>query len=276
MSDFSNTKKFGTATYPVHALATSGLLRRCEPFLIPEQLVSRFLKGISLKFKNGDSFSSDDLKDRINLAMNEAELLIGTVITRESFQQKAPFDSSLYKSFVHTMVEHRPIISVERLSIVTSSGTTIFELPSTWIEASNFSKGLINVVPLLSTFSGSQGGSSGSGVGVAFLSTISNFSFVPAYWQINYTAGLSNKEGSVPTPVNELIGTIAAIAILSEIAPLNVFNSQSQSQDNISQSSSGPGNRLYLVRIEELEKKKDDLVKKLKGIFSTRLLVGSF
>lgn len=276
MSDFSQTKRFGTAMYPVHSSGTSGLLRRCEPFLTPEQLVSRFLKGISLKFRNGDAFTVDDLKDRINLAMNSAEILIGTTITRESFQEKTFFDYALYHAYIHVMSEHRPIVSIEHLAIVSADGNNIFEIPPTWIEAANFSKGLINVIPLLAAYGvNSIQGSVVGNAGIAFLTTLSGISFVPSYWQINYSAGLSSKEGNVPVPVNELIGCIAAIDILSEIAPLNVWNSQSQSQDGITQSSTSPGPRLYMLRIEELEKKKEELIRKLKSIFSTKWFVGN-
>lgn len=275
MSNFTQTKKYGTAMYPIHAIGTSGLMRRCEPFLTPEQLVSRFLKGIPLKFRNGDQFTVDDLKDRIHLSMNEAELLIGTTITRESFQEKTFFDYSLYRAYIHIMSEHRPIISLEHLAIVSADGNNIFELPATWIEATNFTKGLINVIPLLAAYGVNSVQGAVGNAGIAFLTVIDGLNWVPAYWQINYTAGLSNKEGNVPVPVNELIGCIAAIAILSEIAPLYIWNSQSQTQDGISQSSSGPGPRLYQLRIEELMAKRDELTRKLKSIFSTRYFVGN-
>lgn len=275
MGNFTQTKRNGTAIYPVHAEQTSGLMRRCEPFLTPEQLVSRFLKGIPLKFRNGDKFTPEDLKDRIYLAMNEVELLLGTVITRESFKDKVPFDYALYKAYIHIMAPARPIVSLEHLAIVSADGNNIFELPPAWIEPGNFSKGLVNVIPLLAAYGVNSVQGAVGNAGIAFLTVIGGLNWVPAYWEIKYTAGLSNKEGSVPVPVNELIGAVAAIAILSEIAPLNIWNSQSQTQDGISQSSSGPGPRLYQLRIEELEKKKEDLTKKLKAIFSTRYFVGN-
>lgn len=275
MANFTQTKRDGTAIYPVHAQETSGLMRRCEPVLTPELLVSRFLKGINLRFRNGDSFTPDDLKDRIYLAMNEVELLLGTTITREAFKHKVPFDYSLYRAYIHVMAEHRPIVSVEHLAIVSSDNNTIFEIPPTWIETTNFSKGLINVIPLLAAYGVNSVQGAVGNAGIAFLTVIDGLNWVPAYWQINYTAGLSTKEGQVPTPVNELIGAVAAIAILSEIAPLNIFTSQSQSQDGISQSSSGPGHMLYKLRIEELNTKKDELTRKLKAIFSTRYFVGN-
>lgn len=275
MADFSQTKKYGTAAYPVHSNGTSGLMRRCEPFLTPEQLQSRFLKGVPLKFRNGDQFTPDDFKDRINLAMNETELLLGTVITREAFQEKPPFDYSNYKAYIHINSEHRPMLSIEHLAIVSADGNNIFEIPPTWIETANFTKGLINVIPLLAAYGVNSVQGAVGNAGIAFLTVIDGLNWVPAYWQINYTAGLSTKEGNVPVPVNELIGTVAAIAILSEIATSFIHTSQSQTQDGISQSSSGPGPRIYQLRIEELEKKKEDLTKKLKAIFSTRYFVGN-
>jgi len=100
--------------------------------------------------------------------------------------------------------------------------------------------------------------------------------FIPSYWEIKYTAGMSFKEGQVPVPVNELIGVLAAIDTLSLIAPTNVFNSQSISQDGLSSSSSGPKNRIYKLRLAELEKKKETIISKLKGIFSGKFFVGNF
>jgi hypothetical protein len=84
---------------------------------------------------------------------------------------------------------------------------------------------------------------------------------------------MSTKEGQVPVPVNELIGCLAAIDVLSAIAPSNIYNSQTLSQDGISQSSSGVGPRIYELRIQELEVKRDTLIKKLKGIFSGKFFV---
>lgn len=273
MSDFRASKNFQTAAYPVHAIATSGLLERVEPMLTPEQLKNRFLLGIPLVFPNGDSFTADLFQDRITLAMNEAELMIGRNITREAFKEKLPFDYALYKSFIHLRAEHGPILSLEQLAIVSADFNTIFEIPPDWIEAANFSKNLINVIPLNAAYGTNTVQGAVGNAGIAFLTVMGGLGWVPAYWQITYTAGLSNREGSVPKAVNELVGCIAAIAILSEIAATNIYNSQSISQDGISQSSSGPGPRLYVERINDLTLKRDTLVKKLKGIFSSKYFV---
>jgi hypothetical protein len=266
----------GTAMYPVHAYDASGLLKRCEPFLTPEQLVSRFLKGIPLIFRNGDRFTPQELKDRIYLAINESELLLGRTITKEKFKDKLPFDYNLYKSYIHLKTTAGPIVCISQLAIVSSDNNNIFEVPPTWIETSNFSKNQINVIPLLAAYGVTTASSTPvSTAGLAFLAVMDGMGWVPAYWQVRYEAGLSNKEGNVPTPVNELIGCVAAIAILSEIAATYMWTSQSQSQDGISQSSSGPGPLMFKTRIEELILKRDELIRKLKAIFSSRYFVSN-
>lgn len=283
MADLKESKSYGTCIYPVHANGTSGLLRRCEPLLTPELLVSRYLKGIPVIFPNGDKFTPDELKDRINLAINEVELLVGTTVTREAFKEKRDFDWSLYKQFIHLRTDHGPIVSIESLSIKASNGLDIFSIPPEWIETANFHMHLINVIPLLAAFGSTTTTGTpiavNSGAGAAFLAIWTAEGYgghIPAYWEINYTSGLSNKEGQVPIPVNDLIGIVAAMDILSLIAPTNLFNSQSLSQDGISQSSSGPGPLVYRNRMDELEKKKQDLIKKLKGIFMRKYYISNF
>ncbi len=276
MSNLNGIKQYGTAIYPVHAAGTSGLLQRAEPILNPTQLKSRFLKGIPLTFPNGDTFSEDELKDRIYLATNESELLLGRPIFTEIFKEKLPFDYSLYRAYIHLNATKGPIQALEYLAIVSADGNNIFEIPPTWIETSNFSKALINVIPLLAAYGVNQVSGAVGNAGIAFLTVMDGLNWVPAYWEIGYTAGLSNTEGQIPSLVNELIGCVAAIAILSEIAPNFVHTSQSQTQDGISQSSSSLGPRIYMLRIEELTRKRDEILKKLKAIFSSRYFVSNF
>jgi hypothetical protein len=278
-----NKKDFGTAMYPVHSLQTSNLMRRAEPILTPEKLKSRYLKGIRLQFRNGDVLTDDDLKDRIMLAQNTVELLLGTTIFPEGRKDKLTFDWDLYRSFIHIRPEAKPIVSLQNLQIVSSDNQIIFEVPAQWIEAANFSKGLINVVPLLAAFgatsiTGTPITVTNQGAGLAFLSiwgANGSVNKIPAYWQVEYVSGISNTEGQVPVPVNELVGIVAAIDILSELAPQYIWNSQSQSQDGIAQASSGPGPRIYELRIAELERKRDELIDKLKAIFETKYLIGN-
>jgi hypothetical protein len=283
VADFSNSRTFQTSQYPVHATQTSGLLKRIEPFLTPELFRSRYLKGIPELFPQ-IKFTDDEIKDRIMMAMNETEGQLGTTITREEFRDKLPFDWSLYKSFIHLKPRHSPIISLEDLSIIASNDEVIFRVPSMWCDCANFSIGQINVIPLLAAFgatnaSGTPITASSQGAGVAFLAiwgASGATTQVPSYWSISYSSGLSNKEGQVPVIVNQLIGTNAAINIISQIAQAFLYTSQALSQDGISQSSSLLGPRSFQLRLEELTKNRDELISKIKGIFAKKYVIGEY
>jgi hypothetical protein len=237
-----------------------------------------------LKLANGDTFTDPILKDRIMLAMNETEAQLGTTIERVEFRDKLPFDWSLYKSFIHLKPRHSPVISLENLSIVASNDEVIFEVPSMWIDAGNFSIGQINVIPLLAAFgatnaSGTPITATSQGAGIAFLAiwgASGATNQVPSYWQVQYSSGLSNREGQVPTIVNQLIGTNAAINLLSQIAQSYITTSQTLSQDGISQGSSSLGPRTFALRVEELTKTRDELIKKIKGIFARSYVIGEY
>jgi hypothetical protein len=273
--NFQKDKEFYSAGYPVHMTQSSGLLKRCEPVLTPQLLVSRYLKGIPLAFPNGDSYSSEDIKDQIVLATNEVEMACKIVVSREQFTDKVPFDIALYKSFIYLKTEQNPVLSVESVQIVSSDGYAVFKIPSAWLEPSNFSKGIINVVPILGAYSVASGGGVGAYGGIPYLNVFSQLSFVPGFWQLVYTCGVSKIEGQYPVVVNDVIGVTAAINMLMNIQTMFINISQSQSRDGISQSSSGPGPRMYALYIEELIKKRDILIGKIKATFATKFLITS-
>lgn len=259
MADYP--KEYEALAYPVLAKDTSGLLQRIEPLLTPKKLVSRYLKGINLS-----QYSEDDLKDKIYLAMNEAEMLIDTTITPERRVEKHPFDRSLYKNFIHIMANFGPILTLNSLTIKSSNNVNIFKIPADWVESARFFQKQINVIPL--TVVGATGISSGQPTGAAGLAFIAamqgGIDWVPSYWEIEYTTGLCKQEGQVPVIVNELIGAIAAIEILGNIGQQNINTSISVSHDGISQSSSNPGPAVYQTRIGELSAKKAEYVKKIR------------
>jgi hypothetical protein len=273
--NFDKDKQFYSAAYPVHMSKSSGLLSRCEPILTPQLLISRYLKGIPLAFPNGDSYSAEDVKDQIGLAINEVEMLCKITLSREQFTDKVPFDIALYKSFIYLKTEQNPILAVQSVQIVSSDGYAVFKIPPEWLEPSNFAKGIVNVVPILGAYSVASGGGVGAYGGIPYLNVFSSLTFVPGFWQIVYQTGVSKIEGQFPTVINDLVGTIAAINMLSVITNLFLTTSQSLSRDGISQSSSGPGPRMYLPYIEQLEKKKMELVGKVKATFATKFLVSN-
>lgn len=273
--DFDRDKQFFSAGYPVHATRTSGLVTRCEPVLTPQLLISRYLKGIPLAFPNGDSFSAEDVKDQIVLATNEIEIACKITVNREQFTDKVPFDINLYKSFIYLKTEQNPVLAVQDVSIVSSDGYKVFKIPSAWLESSNFSKGIVNVIPILGAYSVATGGGVGAYGGIPYINVFSQLTFVPGFWQIVYQTGTSKIEGQYPVVINDLIGMTAAINMLMAIQTMFINISQSLSRDGISQSSSGPGPRMYQLYIEALILKRDALMAKIKATFATKFLISN-
>jgi len=267
ISEQDYPKGYGNKTYPVLANQVSSLIKRVEPLLTPQKLVSRYLKGLDL-----DQYSDDELKDKINLAMNEAEMLLDISLTPIKYKEKHPFDRELYRNFIHIMTNKGPIIQIDKLSIQSSNNKNIFEIPPDWIEAARFFQKQINVIPL--TVVGATGISSGQPTGAAGLAFIAamngGIDWVPSYWEVEYTTGVCTEEGQVPMIVNELIGVIAAIEILGNLGPQNQNTSVSVSHDGISQSSSNPGPAVFQTRIGELVAKRDEHVKKIRRIFHNK------
>lgn len=271
-------KSFSGSEYPVHAQDTSGAFKRAEPILTPAQVRSRYLLGIYTVFPNGDTFSDNNIQDQINLASNEAELLLKMQISPVLIKEKLDFDMSLYKAFIDLQTSNSPIISLESLAIVSTNGQPLFEIPAPWIEAALFSRGKIHVIPLLASFgtqsvAGSPIVGTQPGNGVSFFALFNAYGSItnaPSYWQVIYKTGLSRADGTLPVPVNDLIGVITAINMLSMLALVYIQTSVSLSQDGISQSSSNMGPRMYQLRIEELIAKKDKLVDEIKGLYGRR------
>lgn len=265
-------KTYGTKTYPQDAIETSNLLGRVEPILTPELLVSRYLKNIP----EVANYTSDELKDRIELAMNEVELLTGLALSPVQVQERHPYDFNLYKSFIHFKVNHRPVLSVERVQVVSTNNQIVYDLPIEWVEAGFFHKGQINVLPLLSVF-GSSATTLSNGVpsgALIFLQGLNNMQWLPAFWTITYTYGLC-KDGNLPIVINQIVGMTAAINILSSMQATNKYNSQSLGADGISQSSSGPGPQVYAKRIDDLQNQRERIMQRVRAVFHSKYFLSN-
>lgn len=257
--------------YPVESKETSSLMTRVEPIITPELLKSRYLHGIQL-----DDYTEDELKQKIMLAMNEVEVLTGLTLTKVQFKERVPYDYSLYKNFLHFKTNHKPVLSVDFLSVESSNGQEVYRLPSDWIEMGFAHKGQINLLPIMTIFgtSGSITQSSPNGA-LIFLQSLTNYRWLPAFWSVTYTSGVCKEDGKLPVVINDLIALTAATEILSAKQNLIRYTSQSLSQDGISQASSGPGPQTYQNRIDMLTAKRDKLMARVKSIYHNKYFVSN-
>lgn len=258
---------------------------RLEPLITVDQLKSRFLIGIPLTLKVKDPetgkffrITDDQIKDRISVSVGVAEEETQLTIMPTQFIEKLPFQRQDWANFAFFKLEHRPVASVEALNVALSDGSVPFSFPPMWLELSNASKsGQINVIPLaFQAFTPGTGvvGQVGAYGGATFFNAIISKRYIAALFTCTYTAGF--KDGLVPTIVNELIGTIAAMEILSMIgAAYAGATSTSLGIDGMSQSVSTPGPERYSRRMEELDAKRKLLTKKLRGKYNTKIVSGT-
>lgn len=284
MANFDESKKFGQVSingepptgdpikiYPVSANDVTSLFRRVEPLITPEKMISKYLKKIDLS-----EYDDEELQDFINDAMNEVELLTDLYLTPIQMKQRIPFDRQAYKAFVFMKLDEGPVMSVEEVLIESSNGENIYKLPATWIDAGFFRNRQVNLIPILSIFgaAGLQDGQA-SNSGLIFIQAVNNFNWLPAFYTVTYTVGVCREEGQLPSVLNQIVGITAALEILSNKASQNANTSVSYSQDGISQASSTPGPQLYKQRRDDLEAKRERLMKKVKSQFSQKYFLSN-
>lgn len=250
-----------------------------EPLISPDKMVRLHLKGIPLvsKLKNPltgkpDVWQPDDLKEHILEAVSIAELEGGFDIFPRQYKERHAYDQKAMEAFGYFTVRHRPASSVEELAVTSSDGVNVWTVPNAWIESGYLHQGQVNMMPFaVAAQSGVTVPVTGP-VGMGLLPGLFKFSWVPALWQITYTAGF--KDGKVPRIVNQLIGVVAAMEVLSAIAPTYAqSNSTSLSLDGLSQSISGPGQDIWETRLKQLGEKRKWLIKKLQRQLGLGLIV---
>lgn len=261
--------------------ASASVWSRLEPLITPDQLKSRFLKGIPLTLKIKDPstgkpfmITDEELKDYIDRALDFAEQETGLYFMPTKFSEKLPFQRQDWESLGYFQLPRRPISSIDSLTVRLADGGDVFVFPNEWIETANLIWGQINLIPLAFQAAGTGTGLVGGSGSTVFFNSLWNRQWVAALFGVEYTVGFP--DGMVPKTVNELVGTIAAMRTLSQLGAAQAGqNSVSISLDGQSQSVSGPGPDRYRTRMEELGNDRKMLVKKLKKTFGTNFVVGT-
>lgn len=279
MADYTNTLDGMGAQIPDGAVETSW--DDAGPLVTPREVRSLHLFGIPLvsAIKNPYTGKPDVVDDPlmeqfITQSVSLIELEAGFEIFPRSHQEKLPYDQPAQNSFGYMTLRQRPISSIQKLCISSTDGVNIWDVPLAWIEKANLHQGQINIVPFaLSSTAGTTIPVTSSGLGL--MPSLFRFNWVPALWLCNYTTGF--KEGRIPMAVNQLIGVVAAMEILSMLATTySRSSSSSLGIDGLSQSVSTPGPELFNVRLVSLAEKRKWLISKLKrqfglGMFSSNV-----
>ena len=276
MADYSESKPTLGSVYPVHASGSAW--ERLEPLITPQQLKRQHLFGIPLVSGmkdpitgRNDRLTDDDLKDYIDTAVGLAETETSMSFMPTQIKEKHAWDRNAYESFGYMRVDQRPVASIEALTVTLATNEDIYLVPPEWIEAANFHKGQVNIVPLTIALTNGNPTAIPTSAGGAMLMSIfqGRSQWVPAFWQIKYTIGFP--DGKMPKVINDLIGTIAAMEVLSQLA--STYGKSSGSSLSIgggSQSVSTPGPEIFTKRMNDLTLKREMLVNKMKNMYGLK------
>lgn len=253
-----------------------------EPLIGPEKLKEIHLFGLPLVSAVPDPITGkpevlgdSKIQNHIIEAVSLAEFETGLDIFPHQYAEKLAFDKAEYDAFGYLMLRHRPVSSIEHLSVVMSDQTEIYEIPLSWVDIGNLHTGQLNLIPLtIAMKSGTVMPLTSGPGGAMFLSIFGNRPWLPSFFQCTYSTG--HYKSKIPKVVNQLIGCIAAMEILSLLATTNARSTSSGlSFDGISQSISTPGAEIYLQRLKELGEKRRWLVKKLQRFYGVGILLGN-
>lgn len=276
---FDDAKDAVGAVYPPGVVESPQL--KLEPLLGPEQLISRHLFGIPLQSGVKDPLTGKfarleetQLADIIQGAVAQAEHETHLDILPVQVQEKHSWDKCDYASFGYFRLEHRPCAAIQALEVSPPDNSSIFEVPLEWVETARLVRGQVNIIPLMVALQSGTGQAAATPAGAAvFLAMFSDRHFIPSFWRITYTSGFP--DGQVPRLVNDLVGTIAAMEVLSMLAATHAHvTSGSLGIDGLSQSVGTPGPQRYQVRLQELADKRKMLARKLRAMYGQTLFSG--
>ncbi len=281
MADFTDNKD-GPTLSPMGAVDSSW--NRLEPLVTAAQLRDTHLLWLPLVSGMTDPntgkrivATDDQINGIIIQAVTLAEAETGLQIFPTQHQEKLAFDRFEFNSMGYFKLKNRPVSSIQALQVVPANGIAIYNVPLDWIETANMGMGQINLIPINIAATGigtTYAPPAQTGGGAFFLSVLGQQAWVPAFWLATYTTGFP--DGKIPRMVNQYIGTIAAIELLSQLAATYAKStSHSQSLDGVSQSISTPGPTLYQTRITDLTEKRKMLKGKLLANFGLKMFSGN-
>ena len=255
-------------------------IERYSPLPTPEKLKNTFLFGIPLLSNlNGQTMSDEAIAYFIQGSISEIEHMLDLYITPIEVTEKMDYNKELWMlSFAYIKVNHPNIIDVSKVELAfigqnqSEPGWITFPLEYVHV---NPQEGTIQLVPSLS--GGTFGGFMATAVPGAVMWSLNSMAVTnyPGIVRIKYRCGFEIDK--IPAAINELISIIASLSILGIIGPLLFpYSSVSVGIDGISQSTGGLGPNFFNRRIDDLNKRKAELIDSIKGYYSRKFLIDSF
>lgn len=245
---------------------------RSGPILDVDTFRLQYLFGIPLRAPlTGQEVTDDMLKMFIRKGISDFETSVRIPVSPVRKTDKINYERADDTQFGTRQLERWPVLKIEALQALYPGRHLGQEAnyPTDWVVPQG-DTGLIRIVPRSGTDVNAN---------INFVTSVgytgiqmNNFKHWPDLWSITYIAGFDFEK--IPDVVNDLIGTLAAIKLLSQLGPaLMPFNSRSIGLDGMSQGTSNGGPAWLAGRIADLIAERDRLVANLKSHYGTDIVM---
>jgi hypothetical protein len=175
-----------------------------------------FVLGVDLTLDDGTPFPDVLWETSIDSAISTLEMELGIQI--DPFVIKGErHDARLQErtAFYPFHLDYKPAISVEKLQITLGNYPAV-DLPKSWVTFASNQHSTIHLIPTAETV-----GSFffRSGIPLIFGDVFSPYSYVPAYFSVDYTSGFSYLSGTATIPSGETSVEVSLSRSLSGIKP---------------------------------------------------------
>lgn len=165
--------------------------------ITPQFIKDTYVLGVDLTLDDGSPYPDVIYEQAIDAAVNYLELELG--ITIDPFSVKGERHDGRVENkdaFYPFALDHRPVRSVEGLNISLGNYPTV-SMPKEWGVISSPQHGQVHVIPTAETL-----GSFffRSGIPLLFGDVFSPYSYVPAYFSIDYESGFTFVDGTAVIP----------------------------------------------------------------------------
>jgi hypothetical protein len=238
--------------FPPNAIGSSGFTRG-EPLITPEQLKTRYLFGIDLTDKNGNTLPDEVLQHQINSAISYVEHKLDIIIMPTEIVDRHDYRLTDYQNFNFIQLKKRPTMQIKFIKAKFPNNQELIDYPLDWVVLEKETSQL-QLAPVNGSFNGLILTNGGYSMPLIF----GTRDYWPHMFEITYIAGFCNDQ--VPIIINEMIGLQASISVFEILRDI-VFGpvaSESTSVDGASTNRSivaqgpyGPKIESYTRRLQE-------------------------
>ena len=169
-------------------------------------LKSTFLLGVDLTLDDGSPYPSRVFDDSIVQASRALEDELGLVFEPQAIQERHDKEPDAAGGWYPIRTRHRPLLEVEKLSVVYGQSSTRAELPASWCTVTESIAGQIHIIPV------AEGANSYiMHGGLPYWIGLGGFNahyYLPAYFELEYLAGFPLYTGSQTIAAGELVASV--------------------------------------------------------------------